>query len=141
MGPRLMCRGATVLRTMSGTRLTGFNGAAADVPRSAKGNYDSAESMAASMGPRLMCRGAPLRKEFADEVRSFNGAAADVPRSGRRSISNKDNSLYNELRAAGGLELGLSSMTHFVSVELSEHSDVRTSERSPGNGDHFVARG
>ena len=75
------------------------------------------------------------------EHTSFNGAAAEVPRSVRRSISNQDNSLCNELRAAGGLELGLSSMTHFVSVELSEHSDVRTSERSPGNDDHFVARG
>ena len=95
-----------------------FNGAAADVPRSA--GWGSRSKRAASC---------------------FNGAAADVPRSGRRSISNKDNSLCNELRAAGGLELGLSSMTHFVSVELSEHSDVRTSERSPGNGDHFVARG
>ena len=71
----------------------------------------------------------------------FNGAAAEMPRSDRRSISNKDNSLCHELRAAVDLELGSSSMTHFVSVELSEHSDVRVSERWPGFGDHLVARG
>ena len=64
-------------------QLCGFNGAAAEVPRSAGIDRLDSIHIHASMGPRLKCRGAPLKLFISDRlILGFNGAAAEVPRSG-----------------------------------------------------------
>ncbi len=79
--PRLLCRGNSLSREIFWLAPTGFNSAAAVMPRKPQAVSGHRHRHSASIRPRLLCRGNTLRSRPRTwRTRRFNSAAAVMPR-------------------------------------------------------------